>query len=310
MSGEGSSDSLAGHPAEESDETPPPIEWLTEVRARLGADNFKVIPSPRCWILTDLDPSRLAPCISSIEDALSRVPELLPELNFLPHFGRWPIILFSDQDQLVHYHAWIRPIEDEVPSMTPGGFWTIDPLGHFILQYESEGTLTGGMGHELVHAACSYKGLPRWLEEGLATNVETAMGRRPHVLAHDSFELSELRELLAHHPDPRTLLRPEGFYDPDYSHLAYAIGQMLVTRLMGDRQRFFAFLRDAREEDDGKAALAAHFGLDVHELLPQVFDVPRARGILAQLLQLLFVPGSERRLMTLTAPERAHPANP
>ena len=113
--------------------------------------------------------------------------------------GRWPVLLCADTDDVCRHLSWLDAEagrEGDAPSIIPGGVWIYRPVGHFLMPYSQVDTLDGALAHELVHAALRDLPTPLWVEEGLATGVETAMGHRPHPFSalEDIQEFREFRE--------------------------------------------------------------------------------------------------------------------
>jgi len=209
--------------------------------AELLGGGYRVIvdDTPVAWI-TDVDDAELARCRRFAHHALRRVGEILPELDLTPPQGRWPVVLCTSRDDLLT--CLTRDDDDTqagagaeaLAAIVPGGVWISRPVGHFLMPHSRFDTLDGALAHELVHAALRDLPTPRWVEEGLATSVETAMGHLPHPLSNRD-EIMAFRAW-ATERDPAQLVRPEDFWNSDSSRHAYALAQVMVTQLLHDRE--------------------------------------------------------------------------
>lgn len=264
--------------------------WLEATAEELGGGyRVDLGAGERFAWVSDVEPEELARCRGFAAHALRRVGEILPELDLEPPLGRWPVVLCASKDDLVARLA--RGDDDPdaaeaIAAIIPGGVWIRDPIGHFLMPHSRVDTLDGALAHELVHAALRDLPTPRWLEEGLATGVETAMGHLRHPLSERD-DIMAFRAWAAD-SDPAQLAQPRDFWDPASSRHAYALAQVMVTQLLHDRERFVAFINCAHLADNGDAGLRLCYERSLADLVASVIRPAPQRGWLARLFHAAF----------------------
>lgn len=235
-------------------------------------------------IHTDLPKTVTDQCLTLAHHARQRVEQFFPELDFTSPNKHWDIIITSTQDDLLAYLSAVSP-PGSGPSIIPGGTFIPRPEPHFLMPYHELDSLDGALAHELVHAAMRGKRRPLWLEEGLAVSVEINMGHLPHPLS----DIDKIRDLRGHyqHHQPKQIVDPAVFGDPETSEHSYALAFLMVSSLLRQRERFFEFTEVADPNDGGRAALESFYGVDIddfayHSVFPikQRFSIRAAiRGL-------------------------------
>jgi hypothetical protein len=266
----------------------PPEPWTTErffatIAERLGPQYAVVRDTSFCWLTPFGD--RHAAHARQGHYGLRRLPELIPGLEPHPPPGGWPAILFSGTDDQLTYNGFFPGSGTNIIS---GGVWRTWPIGHLAIPVRRETNLDAAFVHELVHAVLSGSGIPRWIQEGIATSVETAMGAKRSPLS----DLHAWRETLAYWRgrDPALFWSGRAFSDPDSSAHAYRLAQVLGrhwTRSAERLHRMRALGRQGWQDQD--AALRAIIGADRAAMLAAVIEPRPPQGMLARLLHHLFV---------------------
>ncbi len=211
----------------------------------------------------------------------------LGEMGLDPGRDPIPAVLLPDSATQLAYHGlFARPGDPPEHSIIDGGCWRSWPIGHLAIPVSAWDALDAAFAHELVHAVLSADGIPIWLQEGVACEVETWMGNRrdPFADEHDFADgLAFWRSA-----DPATLWNASAFRDPASSRQAYLIAQVLAMRWTRQRGGVDD-LRATGGWADEDAALRRLVGLDRAALLAATLDPPPPRGLLHRLFASMFV---------------------
>jgi len=242
------------------------------------------VPDGAFHWLTPFGPEH-GPRAAQAHHALARLPELIPGLEPVPPPGGWPaILLASTEDQL----AYEGLFAGSGPQIINGGCWRSYPVGHLAIPAHDKSALDAAFGHELVHAVLFGGGVPIWLQEGIATELETRMGSKAAPLA-DLYQWRETLQYWRTH-DATAFWNARAFGDPASSAHAYALAQVLGYHWTRHPER----LRAARELGragwaDPDAALRTLLGVDRGRLLSAVLEPARRRGWLERFAYWCFV---------------------
>ncbi len=200
--------------------------------------------------------------------ALERVGQTIPGLVVTPPSQGWPAILFASVDAQLTYDGLFS---GEGNHIINGGCWRSWPIGHLAIPVSEWDALDAAFGHELVHAALSNTGVPIWLQEGLATELETGMGNRTSPL-NDLFHWRETLQFWRQH-DAQTLWDASAFGDPNSSRHAYAIAQVIALRLTNKPQQLRrACTIGAEAWKDPDAVLRELIGCDRDAIFHNIID--------------------------------------
>lgn len=259
-------------------------DFLDELCRSLG-DGWRVSSDPRFLWATCADPDEHSELARHAHHALDR----LAQMGLDP--GREPIaaVLLPDAEAQLAYHGlFTDPQAPPQEVILDGGCWRSWPVGHLAIPINAWDALDAAFAHELVHAVLSADGLPLWLQEGIACEVETWMGNRRDPFTDEH----EFAECLAHwrQASPAGLWDASAFRDPATSQKAYLLAQVLAMRWTR-RRGGIDDLRAAGGWAHEDTALRRLIGMDRTELLAATLDPPQARGWLERFFAALFVGG-------------------
>jgi hypothetical protein len=201
--------------------------FVVAMGSRLGKEFRSERDQPFLW-LTPFPPAIHARLSQMAHHALRRVREILPALTVEPRAGIWPLIVFSTLEEQMAY-------EDVFPGkgarIINGGCWRGHPVGHFALPVLPGDSLDAALGHELVHAVLHHRGVPVWIQEGIAMGIEYHMGLRGSPLDHPE----GWREAVTYWRDKghAGFWSGKAFGDPESSRHAYALAQVLMASRLG-----------------------------------------------------------------------------
>ena len=247
-------------------------QWLIELASALGAD----------YDLGESEHFMAVACGAAADESLLAFAErcrarLMSSLGDVVRFqvpGKQIVIVLGRSDD---YYRYIAAYYADGEHGGSGGVHIRQGYPHVALlatrRWKPEGTLA----HELTHVALHHCSMPQWLEEGLACLFECDMAgsRQLEVNAAMAAE----HEAYWGREELDAFWRGEGFSRPtEVQGLSYQLAQILARLLIDDSQprwfglvrepqrRFFAFLREASQEDCGEAACRKHLGYGIADL--------------------------------------------
>jgi hypothetical protein len=175
------------------------------------------------------------------------------------------------------YYRYISAFYPEGEHGGSAGVHIREGYPHVALRGEREWTLQNALAHELTHVSLHQLSMPPWLEEGLAQMFEHDMTGRSLLQLDAETAASHKRYWGKHGLD--AFWRGEGFLRAGkVQKLSYELAEILVRLLVeearprwfgivrGHQQRFFAFLRQARQADCGQEACRTCLGFGMDEL--------------------------------------------
>jgi hypothetical protein len=270
----------------EANEPPPPTAeaFCASLVASLGS-HYRISQDGVFHWVTPFAPDAHERFAQQARYAIARVGQTIPGLVTTPPDGGWPAVLFSSVDEQLAYEGLFGGAGAQIIN---GGVWRNWPIGHLAIPVNQWDALDAAFGHELVHACLSDTGVPVWLQEGLATELETGMGNRVAPLN----DLHQWKETLAwwrsHPPDP--FWTGEAFSNPESSRHAYALAQVIALRLTHrpDRLRLACTIGwEAWEDQD--TAVRQLMGGDRATVFQAVIGEGRKQGWLERFLYWCFV---------------------
>lgn len=247
---------------------------------RLGEDYRITVDDTFVW-LTPFADDEHEQHARAARYAVVRVGELIPGLVATPPQGGWPAVLFASVDDQLAYEDCFP---GEGSSIISGGMWQPYPVGHMAIPVTSSQSVDAAFAHELVHAMLDHRGVPLWLQEGIACEVETRLGSRMDPLA----DLDQLRRTLAYWRgrDADPFWTGAAFSAPESSEHAYGLAQVLSRRWT---RQPHALLEICRLPPDGWDDENTALGVSRESLLQQVLAPPRAKSWVERTLFALFV---------------------
>jgi len=249
-------------------------EWLAAVRDTLGT-SYAVAESEGFLLLSSLPARTVTGLLAFLERARTRLAhELLPGIADLSGDGKHVAIVIADRPSYYSYISYFYPSEGEF-SGTSGVFVTQGAgqhawgYGQFVCQGRDVLGVERTVVHELTHDSLSHLPLPGWLDEGLATSVESQlMGDGGPVVRKEDLED---HRLLWAEGGIQEFWSGDAVHRPDdRSRLAYPLARMIVHVLSRDFPRFRRFVLLASYVDAGEAAAVEVFGRGLGGVVEQL----------------------------------------
>jgi hypothetical protein len=248
-------------------------DWLTDLRDSLGGA-YRIEESANFLLLASFPTKTAANLLAFLERARQRIlTQLLPGVAKVKGHGKHVAIVFDDVEKYYSYIAYFYPPEGEFAAS--GGVFvqrgygrTGWGYGHFVLHGSVIVGIERTVAHELTHNCLRHLPIPGWLNEGLATTVESVvMGDGGLVVRREDIE-----EHRAHWRDGviqqfwsgAAVHRPD-----DGSRLTYHLARMAVKALSSDYTRFREFVLLADRKDAGEEAALRVFGRGLGGLIEQ-----------------------------------------
>lgn len=270
--------------SDHEDAPPTPEEFLTTIVEALGED-YRIQNDGVFQWATPFDPQEHDDIARLARYALTRVGQTIPGLVTTPPSGGWPAILFSCAEEQLAYDRFFGGHGEYV---TNGGVWRNWPVGHLAIPVGTWDALDAAFGHELVHASLSGTGVPGWLQEGLATELETGMGNRVSPL-QDLYHWKQTLAWWRSHP-AEPFWNGDAFHDQESVPHAYALAQVLALRLTNRPDRLHrACTIGAAAWQDQDAVLHDIVGADRATLFQAVISEGRKQGWFEKFLYWCFV---------------------
>jgi hypothetical protein len=230
--------------------------WAEEHCAAAGAA-YACTRSENFILASPLEKRPAANLIAFAERARRGISKALRGLAATDGLGPHVIMVFETEDE---YYEYIAPFyADGGHYAGSSGVHLNSGYGHFALPRREPDLLETVVAHELTHALISHLPLPRWLDEGIAVNLESSLcpryGRR--------LELSWI-ERHRNWWDPESVQQywsGLAFHRPDkISELSYELAWVTVRSLAENYELFRLFASEASSEDAGQSASHKHFG--------------------------------------------------
>jgi hypothetical protein len=208
-------------------------------------------------LASSLEKRPAANLIAFAERARRAIAKGLRGLVATDGLGPHVILVFETEDE---YYEYIAPFYAE------GGHYAVSSgvhlnagYGHFALPRREPGLLETVIAHELTHALVSHLPLPRWLNEGMAVNLESSLcprfGRRLELSWIERHQSSWDSESVQEYWSGQAFHRPDKL-----SELSYELAWVTVRSLAEDYELFRQFASEASFEDAGQGASHKHFG--------------------------------------------------
>jgi len=248
-------------------------DWLTATRETLGGA-YRVEDSANFLLLATFPPKTAVSLLAFLERARARIlTQLLPGIARVQGHGKHVAIVFDDVEKYYSYIAYFYPPTGEFAAS--GGVFVQRGhgrsgwgYGHFVLHGSVIVGIERTVAHELTHNCVRHLPIPGWLNEGLATTVESVvMGEGALVVRKEDIE-----EHRAHWRDGviQEFWSGAAVHRPDEgSRLTYHLARMAVKALSYDYARFREFVLLANRADGGEEAAQKVFGNGLGGLITQ-----------------------------------------
>lgn len=230
--------------------------WMEEHCVNAGKE-YWCTRSENFLLTSPLDKRSASNIMKFAERARRGITKALNGLIDTGGLGPHVILVFETQEE---YYDYIAPFYPDGGQFAVSTGVHLNPgYGHFALPRAEPDALEAVVAHELTHALVSHLPLPRWLNEGIAVNLESSLCPRyarrldlswidRHQTWWDSESVQEYWSGLAFH-------RPDKF-----SELSYELAWVTVRSLAEDYELFRQFASEASYEDAGQVASQAIFG--------------------------------------------------
>jgi hypothetical protein len=183
--------------------------------------------------------------------------------------GRHVVVLFDDPDEYWEYGAWFH---SEGEFGASAGMTIFSGVVHVVVAPGGDGAMEQlVISHEMVHSFLSGRGLPQWLEEGLAQRSEQYFfpTYKPDP---DREDFERIAKSFDEETMPR-FWRGESFgvpRDEEEQKAAYSLALVLCNVLLHDHSNVRAFFENARWEDAGEGAAQEHLAVSLGELVARI----------------------------------------
>ena len=231
-------------------------KWMERHCAAAG-DKYWCTASTHFLLASALSKREAANLLQFAERARRGISHALRGVAASDGLGPHVVMVFDTEDE---YYEYIAPFYRE------GGHYAMSAgvhlnagYGHFALPRREPDELESVVAHELTHALVAHLPLPRWLNEGMAVNLESALcprsGRRVELSWMDRHRQWWDAETVQQYWSGEVFYRPDRF-----SELAYELAWIKVRALADDYDVFRAFACEATAADAGQAAAKKYYG--------------------------------------------------
>lgn len=238
-------------------------EWVRLLRDSFG-QSYRGYEAPNFWLVSSQPDASCHRLMQWAESLRTKVIRALALDHSGRLYGKCPIIVAHD---LETYYDYITQYYPDGEHALSGGVYLNDGYGHFVFTFHDMNNAELVLAHELAHALVAHLPLPAWLNEGIAQLCEVTVAGRdttPYDEVHEKFDSYWDCETI------QDLWNGHGFNRQDEGQLqSYYLARLLTRNLMGDMQRFRAFLHEADAADAGASALLRHYGMQLPEMVAQ-----------------------------------------
>ena len=234
--------------------------WLKELAGDLGG-NSRVYQSHSFSCLSDLESDTTRKLLDYAEAVVGVIRSGLKEAAWTGFNGKHVLLFFSEPDD---YYSYISYFHGDGSHVLSWGVFTRKGYAHIALPYFDTGSAQRVLVHELCHNLVCHLPIPLWLNEGIATVVQTKMANRPFMI---DYELADRHRAHWNETNIYTFWSGKSFNIPgDDSELSYSLGQIMVT-LLSEESDFIEFVKNANWRDAGQDASQNILGKDLGEIV-------------------------------------------
>jgi hypothetical protein len=231
--------------------------WAGLVEAAAGPE-YRSCRSEHFLLASRLDQRSAKNLLGFAERARRKISGALTGIAATDGLGPHVIFIFDSDDE---YYEYIAPFYgDRGHYGLSSGVHLNAGYAHLALPRREPDLLEPVIAHELTHSLVSHLRLPRWLDEGIAVNVESALcprsrrRLRPGWLDRHRNFWNE--ESVQHYWSGVAFSTPN-----ELSELSYELSWMAVKTLGDKYEAFRSFVLEASFRDAGQSASLKVFGI-------------------------------------------------
>lgn len=248
-------------------------QWLAELGPALGSE-YEIIESEHFLILSAEASEIGHPLLGLAERCKKALESTLHGVASFQGDGKHPVVALRNTDD---YYRYISLYYPEGKHGGSGGLHIREGYPHVALQAKPLWPSENALAHELTHVSLHHLSMPQWLEEGLAQMFEHAVTGRS-VLQVDARMAERHKRYWGIHGLDDFWYGTGFSRSGKVSELSYQLAEILVRLLVEEgkprwfgwvrepQRRFFAFLRQAREQDCGETACQEQLGFGLGDL--------------------------------------------
>jgi len=245
--------------------------WLMHMRDACGPE-FRLFETKHAFILSPLESNVLRATDTFIATTRKRITAVLRDLAVFPAGGKSVLLVLHDEDAYYQYVSAYYPDSGEFSFSS--GMFINSSVPHFVVPLAELSAIEAVIAHEMTHSALSHLTLPRWLDEGLAVNIEQRLTGVPRLI-YTPHELHEKHLRYWGATEMQQFWTGESFFRTDDGNLlSYELARILVSHLSADWDRFARFVINAQREDSGGLAAREHMNVELGALVCALLEQP------------------------------------
>lgn len=235
------------------------VHWVTKTCVTAGPD-YRLDRSGKFVLGSTLEPSTAHDFLEFANRCRRRILDMLVGLATTDGLGPHVVLVFKSQDD---YYDYIAPFYPAAGHFAASSGVHLNPgYGHFAIPLADLGVMEAVVAHELTHSLLSHLPLPRWMDEGIAVNVES-------ILCPQSRRRLSTDWMRRHRQHWNKSTVQEYWFgkafsrSDEISELSYELAWVMVKHMSRDYGAFRKFASDATYQDAGQEAALKHLGVDL-----------------------------------------------
>jgi len=236
------------------------VEWLNVLAKSLGG-SYAIHESENFLYLSPTSVSEQRGFCRKAESTLRQLRYFLGEAATKKGHGKYVILRLHDEEI---YYRYISHFYSEGESPGSGAIFIHTGYRHIVLKIDRDEDLS--LIHEMFHCLVADLHLPRWLNEGMAQEMEEQI---PRIRKHHRHEIHEEHRQFWSEKTIQGFWSGASFELSGKSNkLSYSLAQILAHLLETDLSKGAAleFIAHADRRDGGEAAAKRYLGCTLGEL--------------------------------------------